>query len=438
MRIAGPERYRLSFDPDSFAVSCSKGTAKFSGLAANRLPKLYVVSIEAKPIYVGVTRQPMRARLCLDSMPQDRMAITGMLGATNSTKPPWTFGRTRITRRKVRAGHRDFGGRDSFFGALCRSVAGGPNRNPLSPIHRRTPRNRCQYLALFNDARFSHCQWSTIVKQDLEKLKKDLQKLKERRVILAKELERARIRTTGRRTDSTNRNFAASLEQDLNNHDKRIAAKQAEIEKAESNGQESQGTTNSASQMSDLKEIESQLLGTGDLRQNIVRNLGSSSVAMLAIYDNGVKFVGSGSLVFVGGSHYILTAAHVWDALQSAPTLGITVTDNINHKFPIPIPAIVSTTLEPNKLEWNEWGPDLALLRIPAEQVGGIKAFQVFEHTMAPPKHLGVEALEAWVVDRSTWRTRKIHSDSCGFANLRSLCWTYTPVTRGSIRLFRF
>ena len=150
--------------------------------------------------------------------------------------------------------------------------------------------------------------------------------------------------------------------------------------------------------MSDLKEIEAQLLSTGDLRQNIVRNLGSSSVAMLALYDNGVKFVGSGSLVFVGDSHYILTAAHVWDALQSAPVLGITVTDNINHKFQIPVPAIVSTTLQPDKLDWSEWGPDLSLLRIPPEQVGGVKAFQVFEHIMAPPKPLNVESLEVWVV----------------------------------------
>jgi hypothetical protein len=149
--------------------------------------------------------------------------------------------------------------------------------------------------------------------------------------------------------------------------------------------------------MSNLKEIESQLLGTGDLRQNIVRSLGSSSVAMLALYDNGVKFVGSGSLVFVNNSHFILTAAHVWDALQSAPVLGITVTDNINHKFQIPIPTIVSTTLQPENLDWNEWGPDLALLRIPPEQVGGIKAFQVFEHIMAPRKVLNVETLEVWV-----------------------------------------
>jgi hypothetical protein len=149
--------------------------------------------------------------------------------------------------------------------------------------------------------------------------------------------------------------------------------------------------------MSNLKEIELQLLGTGDLRQRIVRNLGSSTVAMLALHDNGLKLIGSGSLVFVGSSHYILTAAHVWEALQSAPALGITVTDNIDHKFQIPIPAIVPTTFQPSKLDWNEWGPDLALLRIPPEQVGGIKAFQVFEHIMAPPKPLNVECLEAWV-----------------------------------------
>jgi hypothetical protein len=35
---------------------------KFSGLATRKLPKLYVVSLDAKLIYVGITRQSMRAR----------------------------------------------------------------------------------------------------------------------------------------------------------------------------------------------------------------------------------------------------------------------------------------------------------------------------------------------------------------------------------------
>lgn len=62
MRIVGPERYTLSFDAETFTVSCSKGTARFSGLATAKLPKLYIVSVDAKPIYVGVTRQSMRTR----------------------------------------------------------------------------------------------------------------------------------------------------------------------------------------------------------------------------------------------------------------------------------------------------------------------------------------------------------------------------------------
>jgi hypothetical protein len=62
MRIIGPERYALSFDAEKFTVSCSKGTAKFSGLATSRLPKLYIVSVDGHLIYVGITRQSMRTR----------------------------------------------------------------------------------------------------------------------------------------------------------------------------------------------------------------------------------------------------------------------------------------------------------------------------------------------------------------------------------------
>jgi hypothetical protein len=62
MKITGPERYILSFDPEKFAVSCSKGTARFSWLATCRLPKLYTVSVDGQLIYVGITRQSMRTR----------------------------------------------------------------------------------------------------------------------------------------------------------------------------------------------------------------------------------------------------------------------------------------------------------------------------------------------------------------------------------------
>lgn len=65
MRISGPERYKLNFDSGAFAVQCEKGTPKFSGIATSDKPKLYIVSVDNKPIYVGVTKQPIRNRLRL-------------------------------------------------------------------------------------------------------------------------------------------------------------------------------------------------------------------------------------------------------------------------------------------------------------------------------------------------------------------------------------
>ncbi len=63
MRIEGPEIYKLTLTPTAFTVLCAKGTDKFSGLARNDLPKLYIVSISGKPMYVGYTKRDVRSRL---------------------------------------------------------------------------------------------------------------------------------------------------------------------------------------------------------------------------------------------------------------------------------------------------------------------------------------------------------------------------------------
>lgn len=68
MQLRGPERYLLTFDAsvdDRCVVRCAQGTAKFSGIASERSHKLYVVSRENWPIYVGVTTQRMSTRLRL-------------------------------------------------------------------------------------------------------------------------------------------------------------------------------------------------------------------------------------------------------------------------------------------------------------------------------------------------------------------------------------
>jgi len=149
-------------------------------------------------------------------------------------------------------------------------------------------------------------------------------------------------------------------------------------------------------------EIEAMLRGSGDLRRRIVRNLGSSTVALFAVFDSHgsdlLKLAGTGTLAVVGDSYGILTAAHVWEGvLKSAVKLGITLTDNINHKCLLDVSTVVPTIMRDSASEWNERGPDIAFLRIPSEFVGGITAFQVFEDLKKPPKPLGVESVECWV-----------------------------------------
>lgn len=65
MRIIGPERYRLTFDSASFSSRSQSGARSFSGIATSKKPKLYVVSVDEVPVYVGVTKQSMRNRLRL-------------------------------------------------------------------------------------------------------------------------------------------------------------------------------------------------------------------------------------------------------------------------------------------------------------------------------------------------------------------------------------
>ncbi len=68
MNLTGPERYELTFDTEKdnrCVVRCANGTARFSGLAAQKVAKLYVISRDNWPIYVGVTVQKMGTRLRL-------------------------------------------------------------------------------------------------------------------------------------------------------------------------------------------------------------------------------------------------------------------------------------------------------------------------------------------------------------------------------------
>ena len=65
MKLLGPDRFDLTFDARDFKVASTSGETRFTGRSAGRIPKLYVMSAQGRPFYVGVTTQPMRARLRL-------------------------------------------------------------------------------------------------------------------------------------------------------------------------------------------------------------------------------------------------------------------------------------------------------------------------------------------------------------------------------------
>lgn len=131
------------------------------------------------------------------------------------------------------------------------------------------------------------------------------------------------------------------------------------------------------------EEIAAMLLDEkSGMRESIVRDVGTSTVALFAISDSGARepliFSGTGSLVRVAKLHYILTAAHVWEErLKSSRQVGITLKEGIDHCYAIDTAAFTSFGL-PRPREWNERGPDLVFLQVPRDKVGGIEVYRRF------------------------------------------------------------
>jgi hypothetical protein len=134
-----------------------------------------------------------------------------------------------------------------------------------------------------------------------------------------------------------------------------------------------------------------------ELRASIVDFIGSFTVALLTVSrSRGIDRLlpaGTGTLVSTSHGHFILTAAHVWETARKSDAIGITLKPAMNHRYLIPTREIVAFG-PARPASWNEWGPDLALLRIPAERVGSISAYRLFYNLArpaSPPKVHHVE-----------------------------------------------
>jgi hypothetical protein len=90
--------------------------------------------------------------------------------------------------------------------------------------------------------------------------------------------------------------------------------------------------------------------------------------------DGQLSPAGTGTLVSFRDSQYFLTATHVWEeALKISDLIRIPLKENSPCRFAISPREIVSFG-SPIPERWNEWGPDVTLLRIPPERVGSFTA----------------------------------------------------------------
>lgn len=149
-------------------------------------------------------------------------------------------------------------------------------------------------------------------------------------------------------------------------------------------------------------EVE-QLLCVGKpslLGDKIARELSDYTVAFIASKKGEIRPAGSGTLVSFRDSYYVLTAAHVWhgddsraDGLRKADRILIPLKENQPTRFSIAPDQIVSFGPEIPP-QWNEWGPDIIMLRLPPERIGSIQAVGRSFYNLSKKKELRIDCVE--------------------------------------------
>jgi hypothetical protein len=140
-----------------------------------------------------------------------------------------------------------------------------------------------------------------------------------------------------------------------------------------------------------LVDLSSDLLA--EMRERVWLYTGS----VFAVEGTTPMYAGTTTFVASGGSDYLLTAAHVWRALRGerfalsleADRLLLPLLKNITE------PTIVSGT------EFGEWGPDLALIRLPklvARDIGQVKTFYNIDKRRPSLDSAAPYAAGAWAV----------------------------------------
>lgn len=120
--------------------------------------------------------------------------------------------------------------------------------------------------------------------------------------------------------------------------------------------------------------------------QHLAETIGHYSVAMMVSKEKvpnnpPLSFQGSGTLVELGNSRYILTAAHVWDSIKKYDQVEFAARpDQFNRIAPLETRNIKAHSLPRQTKEYGQYGPDLCLLKLPASQAGYLAAFKNFHN----------------------------------------------------------
>jgi hypothetical protein len=136
------------------------------------------------------------------------------------------------------------------------------------------------------------------------------------------------------------------------------------------------------------------------LGEKIGRELNNYTVAFITLTKGELRPAGSGTLVSFCDSYYVLTAAHVWhgrdsraDGLSHADKILIPLKENQPNRFSITPDQIVAFDSE-IPTEWNEWGPDVVMLRLPPERIGSIQAVGRSFYNLSKKKEIKLERVE--------------------------------------------
>jgi hypothetical protein len=121
------------------------------------------------------------------------------------------------------------------------------------------------------------------------------------------------------------------------------------------------------------------------------------AAAVFAVDGNSPLYRGTVTLISVSRNDYLLTAAHVWRELRGTRFALSLEADRLL----IPIEKVVVTPTTFGGPEFSEWGPDMALIRIPelvGRDIRTVKAFYNVDKRKpasaeCPPYETGVWAL---------------------------------------------